>query len=208
MTKTTVSARLEWTSNPPLDQQLALLQLSDSFFPSGSYTLSHGLESLVQSGDMASAQALESFVRILLCNKVGSMDLVALSHAHQASQHHDMTQLEKIDALLYAQTPVEKTRIAQRQSGRALLMVAAKTWAHALLDELSDRSSQGTLHCLHPVVFAAVAQGRRVVGAGSAVGANSLPGADGRSTRMHRALLHERGKYRRGGCRDGVRCRR
>ncbi|MEO1389348.1 MAG: urease accessory UreF family protein [Cyanobacteria bacterium J06634_6] len=138
--------------------QLALLQLADSFFPSGSYTLSHGLESLVQSGDISSATELEAFVRILLCNKIGSTDLVALCHAHRASRKGDLAEIERIDALLYAQTPVEKTRVAQRQSGRALLMVAAKTWEDSLLDRLSDRTSSQQLNCLHPIIFAAVAQ--------------------------------------------------
>ncbi|MGB5916362.1 MAG: urease accessory UreF family protein, partial [Phormidesmis sp.] len=108
-------------------QQFVLMQLADSFFPSGAYTLSHGLESLVQSGRMNSAEDVESFVRLLLCNKVGSTDLVALAHAHTASVQDDLEAIADIDARLFAQTAIEKTRLAQRQSGRALLMVASKT---------------------------------------------------------------------------------
>ena len=66
----------------PIEQQLVLLQLADSFFPSGSYTLSHGLESLVQEGAIGSAKDIETFIRILLCNKIGGSDLIALAHAH------------------------------------------------------------------------------------------------------------------------------
>ncbi len=143
---------------PTVREQLILLQLADSFFPSGSYTLSHGLESLVQSGAIAAAPALETFIRLLLCNKVGSTDLVALAHAHRASAQSDLGQIEHIDALLFAQTPIEKTRSAQRQSGRALLMVCEKTWPHPLSGELSQRTAQGSFNCLHPVVFGVVAQ--------------------------------------------------
>jgi len=139
-------------------QQLVLLQLADSFFPSGSYTLSHGLESLAQSGAIADATALETFIKILLCNKVGSTDLVALAHTYKAGTQSNIGQIEDIDARLFAQTPTEKTRIAQRQSGRALLMVAAKTWPHSLLTALGQKTAEGTFHCLHPIVFAAVAQ--------------------------------------------------
>ena len=143
---------------PDLDQQLVLLQLADSFFPSGSYTLSHGLESLVQSGDIASPEDLEPFVRLLLRNKVGSTDLVALAHAHRASVQNDIAKVEQIDARLFAQTPVEKTRTAQRQGGRAMLMVAEKTWPHVQLATLSEKTTEGSFNCLHPVVFAVVAQ--------------------------------------------------
>jgi len=139
-------------------QQLALMQLADSFFPSGSYTLSHGLESLVQAGKITSAEDIETFIRLLLCNKVGSTDLVALAHAYRASAASNLEDICEIDALLFAQTPIEKTRSAQRQSGRALLMVASKTWPHPQLETLSQQTASGQLNCLHPVVFAVVAQ--------------------------------------------------
>lgn len=154
MTDVAVSQTLSQTPS----QQLALMQLADSFFPSGSYTLSHGLESLVQSGAIATADQLETFIRLLVCNKVGSTDLVALTHAHRASAQEDTSALCDIDARLFAQTPIEKTRATQRQSGRALLMVASKTWPHPQLDLLSQLTAKGEINCLHPVVFAVVAQ--------------------------------------------------
>ena len=141
-----------------LEQQFALMQLADSFFPSGAYTLSHGLESLVQSGRITSTEDIETFIRLLLCNKVGGTDLVALVHAHSASLQDNLMAVGDIDARLFAQTPIEKTRLAQRQSGRALLMVASKTWPHAQLDKLSEQAAKGEINCLHPVVFALVAQ--------------------------------------------------
>ncbi len=134
------------------------MQLADSFFPSGAYTLSHGLESLVQSKAITSAEEIETFVRLLLCQKVGSTDMVALAHAYRASQSGDFTTIRDIDALLFAQTPIEKTRIAQRQSGRALLMVAGNTWPHPQLAALTEQSAASEINCLHPVVFAVVAQ--------------------------------------------------
>lgn len=141
-----------------LNQQLALLQLADSFFPSGAYTLSHGLESLVQSGVVKTAEDVESFVRLLLCNKIGPMDLVAIAHTHRASQNNNMQTIRDIDARLFAQTPIEKTRITQRQSGRALLMVAGKTWPHVQLETLATQTAKGKINCLHPVVFSVVAR--------------------------------------------------
>ena len=139
-------------------QQFTLMQLADSFFPSGSYTLSHGLESLVQAGRIKQSEDVETFIRLLLCNKVGSTDLVALAHTHRASTTFDLEKISEIDARLFAQTPIEKTRMAQRQSGRALLMVANKTWPHPQLEDLSQRTANGQINCLHPVVFAVVAQ--------------------------------------------------
>jgi len=144
--------------NQQLAQQLALLQLADSFFPSGSYTLSHGLESLVQSQAIATAEQLERFVQLLICNKIGTTDLVALTHAHRASRQDDIAAIAQTDARLFAQTPIEKTRKTQRQSGRALLMVASTTWPHSQLATLEEMTAKQQFNCLHPIVFAVVAQ--------------------------------------------------
>lgn len=152
------SGRSNLVSYSSLNQQLTLMQLADSFFPSGSYTLSHGLESLVQSGAVSTAEQLECFVRLLICNKVGSTDLVALTHAYKTSRKGDMDTLKKVDARLFAQTPIERTRVAQRQSGRALLMVAGKTWPHVQLTHISEQVAKKQINGLHPVVFAVVAQ--------------------------------------------------
>ena len=47
-----------------IKQKLTLMQLSDSFFPSGSYTLSHGLESLVQNYRLKHPEDLKTFLRL------------------------------------------------------------------------------------------------------------------------------------------------
>lgn len=142
----------------PLETQLTYLQLADSFFPSGAYTLSHGLESLVQEGHITDPPAVQTFLQLLLCQKVGSSDLVALVHSHRASQQDDTAAIAAIDRRLWAQTPIEKTRLAQRQSGRALLMVAGETWPHHQLAALAAQTATGEIHCLHPVIFGAVTQ--------------------------------------------------
>jgi urease accessory protein len=137
-------------------QQLALMQLSDSFFPSGSFTLSHGLESLVQEGQLRSTEDLQIFLRLLLRNKVGTTDVVALIHAYRGSAIGDLEAVRYADARLFAQTLVEKTRSTQRKSGRALLMVASSTWHDSQLETLNQDAAKGEIYCLHPVVFAVV----------------------------------------------------
>ncbi|MEN9520829.1 MAG: hypothetical protein RLZZ381_3417 [Cyanobacteriota bacterium] len=138
-------------------QQLALMQLADSFFPTGSFTLSHGLESLVQMGKVKSMAELQIFLQLLLLNKVGTTDVVALIHSHRNIDHQgDIAALREIERQLFAQTAIAKYRETQRQSGRALLMVANVTWQDERLEMLNQEVSQGKMHCLHPVIFGAV----------------------------------------------------
>ncbi len=141
-----------------LDRRLALMQLSDSFFPSGSFTLSHGLESLLYSGQIKSSQDFKNYLRILLYQKVGPSDLVALLHAFQASNCGVLEGIQQADQRLYAQCLIQDVREAQCKSGRALLMVAQSTWPHEQLDWYANQIQSGQCCGMHPVVFAVVGQ--------------------------------------------------
>jgi len=137
-------------------RQLALMQLSDSAFPSGAFTLSHGLESLVYSGQIQTADDFKQFLRLLLYNKIGTSDLIALLHAHRASVNNDLVEIRRADLRLFASTSIAETREAQRKSGRALLMVAQSIWHDEQLEILATDTAAGTIQCLHPVIFAVV----------------------------------------------------
>ncbi len=141
-----------------ISQKLALMQLSDSFFPTGSFTLSHGLEFLVQNKQITSAEELQIFLQLLLRNKIGTCDLVALIHSYQGSKSNDLAAVKLADTRLFAQTLIAKNRITQRNSGRALLMIAHSTWQNQQLEILSQDVANNQFNCLHPVVFGVVAQ--------------------------------------------------
>ena len=140
----------------PTAQKLAMMQLSDSFYPTGSFTLSHGLETLVQGGKVESMGQLQIFLQLLLTKKVGTTDVVALIHSHRGSSQNDIAAIYEADRRLYLQTAIAKQRETQRQSGRALLMVAGNTWDSDILNTLKQETAKDNIHCLHPVIFGAV----------------------------------------------------
>ena len=139
-----------------IQQKLTMNQLADSFFPSGSYTLSHGLESSIQQDKIQQPEDITNFLRILLHYKIAPCDLVALIHAHRASVEEETAKIRYIAELLYAQTLIETTRKTQIQSGRALLMVAQSTWQDPQLDILDRDRALNRFYCLHPVLFGVV----------------------------------------------------
>ena len=140
------------------DQRWSLMQLSDSFFPSGSFTLSHGLETLIQSQQIRSTQDLQDFLTLILHNKIGSMDVVAMRQVHRASANNNDRKIQAIDARLFAQTLLKTNRESQRKSGRALLMVARSTWNNPKLDAIHTCIQTDKMHGLHPIIFAVVGQ--------------------------------------------------
>ncbi|WP_036485705.1 urease accessory protein UreF [Myxosarcina sp. GI1] len=141
-----------------INRQLALMQLSDSFFPSGSYTLSHGLESLVQNGLVTTAEDVKQFLDILLHNKIGTCDLVALIHAYRGILSNNLEAIKTADRELFTRTLIQTNREAQIKSGRALLMVASSTWQDVWLESLKQLTATKQIYCLQPTVFAVVSR--------------------------------------------------
>lgn len=64
---------------------LRLLQLADSGFPSGAFTLSHGLETLAAEGAARNRDELAELILVQLLAKAARSDLVALLAAHDAA---------------------------------------------------------------------------------------------------------------------------
>ncbi|NJK61852.1 MAG: urease accessory protein UreF [Synechococcaceae cyanobacterium SM2_3_1] len=135
------------------DQELIMMQLADSFFPSGTFTFSHGLEGMVQKGYVQSPEHLLEMLTLTLQQKLGPCELVALIHAHQASSAENIALLKIVEQVLWTHILVEEARETLRRSGQALLRVAATVWPDQQLQQLSDPES---FYGLHPIVFAVV----------------------------------------------------
>jgi urease accessory protein len=109
---------------------LAVLQLSDSAFPTGRYTLSHGLETFVHEVLLATpsepgtlAELLHGYVRF----GVGPSDGVALACAHRAVDPDGGVDVELValaDRRLSAVKLAREAREASTRTGRALLAAA------------------------------------------------------------------------------------
>jgi urease accessory protein len=107
---------------------LVSLQLSDSAFPSGFYTMSHGLEGFAQDG-MVDADSVSGLLEQLLVMSVGPGDATALARAHQAAARRDWDEVARLDRLLFASKLGAELRSASVRSGRQLADVAAVTFA-------------------------------------------------------------------------------
>ena len=140
-----------------ISQKLAMMQLADSFFPTGSFTFSHGLEALVQQEKVKTMPDLLTFLQLLLTNKVGTTDVVALIHSYRGCKANSIAAIERADRQLFVQTAIAKQRETQRQSGRALLMVAGNTWQDERLKILNCLTAEGKINCLQPIIFGAIA---------------------------------------------------
>jgi len=109
---------------------LSVLQLADSGFPSGRYTLSYGLETLVRTGRLgtpASPSALAGILHDQLRLSVAPSDGVALACAHRAAGGTGVPDLDLVvraDERLTAVKLGREARTTSARTGRALLRTA------------------------------------------------------------------------------------
>lgn len=113
---------------------LNALQLSDTFFPTGLYTLSHGFEAFVQAG-LAAKPDVEALLRDYLENVLGPADGVALSHAHRAAEAQNLGRLLEIDHRLFAMKLVREARESSRRVGKRILTTALKLHPDSVLKD-------------------------------------------------------------------------
>ena len=100
---------------------LAALQLGDSLFPSGGFTLSHGLETLAERGLVRDAADLEAWIATGLTWQVGTSDAVAAAGAWAAADDLDL--VARIDARLLSTKLAREPREAAARTGRQSLSV-------------------------------------------------------------------------------------
>jgi urease accessory protein len=118
----------------------ALLQASDSFYPTGSYAHSFGLEGLIQEGVIRDQATLREF---LLCSVLPSLRQTELPLAAQAWQSlgaADWARVEALCRLSSALRAPRELRAAAENIGRQRAELAAMLHAHPLAKEYLRRA--------------------------------------------------------------------
>ncbi|HXF91948.1 MAG TPA: urease accessory UreF family protein [Nitrospiraceae bacterium] len=112
------------------------LRFIDSFFPSGGYAFSSGLEAAVRGGAVQSADDLSRYVEDLFRGGISRREAVAVAVAHQAVVTGRLEAALKVDRELDAMKIGRESRMASRQMGRQVIRVAAEQFrAYRLLEE-------------------------------------------------------------------------
>lgn len=96
------------------------IRVVDSFFPSGGYAYSSGLESAVQAGTVRDGEGLARYVAACLEGELGRREAVAVAQAVAAADRRIVEALPsdlELDSLMLCR----ETRLASRQMGRQVL---------------------------------------------------------------------------------------
>jgi urease accessory protein len=104
-------------------EDIGLLQLSDSFFPTGMYTMSNGLEAIFYGNKKAIANPMDllNLLKVYIENQIGPADCTALGAAYEQIVKNNLPKLIEVDNIIFSMKLIEEIRNASSRSGTQLL---------------------------------------------------------------------------------------
>jgi urease accessory protein len=102
------------------------LRFVDSFFPSGGYAYSSGLEAAVKDGAVRDGRDLARYVEDLLVHGLSKREATVAAVAHQAGTAGTLETALMVDRELDGLKIGRESRIASRQMGRQVIRVSAE----------------------------------------------------------------------------------
>jgi urease accessory protein len=103
------------------DHEFHMMQLADSFFPSGMFGLSGGLESFVKTGRVKDGNDVLRFIRQQIKFQILPCDCAVLAGVMKAAEKGDVASAVAADNKCYSMKLVREVRTASARSGRQLL---------------------------------------------------------------------------------------
>jgi urease accessory protein len=132
----------------------SMLQASDSFYPTGSYAHSFGLEGLVQEGVIRDRETLHLFIRHAAIPALRCNDLPLAAHAWRAFRIPDWTRVGELCELSSAMKTAREARAASENIGHQRIELAATLRGSTLASEFLRRSTEHGWPCAAPVAAA------------------------------------------------------
>ncbi len=134
---------------------LSHLQLLDSALPVGAFSHSFGLETLVESGEVAGSRDMEVFLETMLHGAWAPMDAMLVKGVYTLEGET----LWKLDARMHAARPARETREGLAKMGRQMLRLCRFVHPELPWEPLDSAVRGGQCPGSWPLVYAYAARG-------------------------------------------------
>ena len=147
------------SKNDLSNADMSMLQLSDSFFPTGMYSMSNGLEAIFYSKDnkLKSTEELKDLIKTLLEYQIGPADCTALGNAYEYCTKFNLPKLIDVDGAIFSMKLVQEIREASIRSGTQLVRCIRSFSDNKMLAQYEDSIRSGKAHGPYPVALAVAA---------------------------------------------------
>ncbi|NOJ27520.1 MAG: urease accessory protein [Nitrososphaera sp.] len=134
---------------------LGMLQISDSFFPTGMYTMSNGLEALFYSKRKMTFEELRDLIKVFVEYQIGPADCTALGNAYESASKGDLKSVIAVDRTIHAMKLVKEIRSASTRSGTQMLRcVNYFITDNKIINDYAAAIKAGEAHGSYPVALA------------------------------------------------------
>jgi len=136
-------------------EELDVMQLSNSFFPTGLFATSNGLESLFLDKKITTAQELIELNKVFIEQQLGPSDCVALANTYDFIESLEYDKIEELDMICSSIRTIKETREAAIRSGIQLARCVIEFQKEdKILNWYFDSITKGKVSGVYPVSFA------------------------------------------------------
>ena len=137
-----------------IEQELGVMQLSDSFFPTGIFATSNGLEFLFKEKKIQGMKDLIEMIRVSINQQIGPSDCVALANVIDSADKNDLDKVMEADKILFSTKPVKEIRNASVRSGVQLIKCVSEfVKDNKILNLYKDNITKNNAYGVFPVAF-------------------------------------------------------
>ncbi len=138
-----------------IEQELGVMQLSDSFFPTGIFTTSNGLEFLFNEKKIQGTVDLIDLIRINIIQQIGPTDCVALANVMDNANNYDLKKIIEVDNLVFASKSIKEIRNASVRSGMQFIKCVSEfVKDNKILNQYKESITDNQTHGVFPVAYA------------------------------------------------------
>ncbi|MFB5605183.1 MAG: urease accessory protein UreF [Nitrosarchaeum sp.] len=146
-----------------IEQELGMIQLSDSFFPTGMFATSNGLEFLFAEKRIHGLEDIVNIIKTNIVQQIGPSDCVALANAFDSATKNDFDGIIEADAIVFATKAIKEIREASVRSGIQLIKCVSEFVSeNEILNQYKDNITKNKAHGVFPVAFAICCNGLKI----------------------------------------------
>ena len=134
-------------------QDLGMMQISDSFFPTGLYANSNGLESIFQNNKKITHLEVGRIIETQLKQQIGPTDLIVMENALKFASVKEFDKILELDMKIDSIKNIKEFREASKRSGIQLIRCVREFITDKIIEEYLKFHHTGMISGAYPVSF-------------------------------------------------------